>query len=244
MRTARKQSASGFYHVMVRGVGQQIIFESDADRNRYISSLSRLLEEEGGELIAWCLMDNHMHALMNVDIQTLAGVMRRTNSGYALYFNTVHERNGHLFQGRFKSEPVDTDEYFMTVLRYIHQNPQRAGLSAGCAYEWSSYNEYVAGTLNPKSIDVIALFGGIDQFVRFHQEGDTNEPALTNKIKVGERRALEVAEEELGMNRECVKSLPRAERDAAIVRLKRAGLTARQIQRLTGISLGVIGRAK
>ena len=79
-----------------------------------------------------------------IDLGTTIFPKRRLNSGYALYFNLVHDRSGHLFQGRFRSEPVDSEEYLMTVVRYIHQNPWKAGMTADCHYEWSSFESYAS----------------------------------------------------------------------------------------------------
>lgn len=246
-RTARQNGESGIYHVVSRGVGQQLIFESDADRRRYLDSLELLLGETGGSLLAWCLMDNHVHLLVRQDIGELSGVMRRLNSGYALYFNLVHGRSGHLFQGRFDSEVVDTDEYLMTVVRYIHHNPRKAGMTPGNSYEWSSYDAYTSGELPAGGDLVVGVFGGIAAFKAFHDQNDLDAPCIDVKARTrraDDERALQIAFEEFGdggLGR--IKSLPREERDAALALLKARGLTIRQVQRLTGVSLGVISKA-
>ena len=247
VRTARQSGESGIHHVVSRGVGQQLIFESDADRRRYLDSLQLLIDETGGELLAWCLMDNHVHLLVRQDIGELSSVMRRLNSGYALYFNLVHGRNGHLFQGRFNSEPVDTDEYLMTVVRYIHHNPRKAGMTSGNSYAWSSYDAYASGEVPEGGDLVVSVFGGIAAFKAFHDQDDPNAPCIdvsTRLRRVDDGRALQIALEEFGDGGlGQVKSLPREERDAALARLKTRGLTVRQVQRLTGVSLGVISKA-
>lgn len=247
MRTARVQSESGIYHVVSRGVGQQIIFETDADRRRYLDSLQNLLEGSSGTLLAWCLMDNHVHLLIKQQLDDLSATMRRLNAGYALYFNLVHNRSGHLFQGRFRSEPVDSDEYLMTVIRYIHQNPCKAGLARDCRYEWSSYDSFASGDV-PRGADfILGVFGGTEAFRTFHEQEDPSarcidvEPRLT---RVDDEAALSIALElfgDSGLGQ--VKALPRERRDAALAEMKERGLTVRQIQRLTGVSLGTISRA-
>lgn len=247
MRTARACGESGIYHVVSRGVGQQIIFETDADRRRYLSALRSLVDGSSGALLAWCLMDNHTHLLVSQPLEELSSTMRRLNSGYALNFNLVHGRSGHLFQGRFRSEPVDTDEYLMTVVRYVHQNPWRAGMTADCHYEWSSFDLYASGDVPPGAGIVMDVFGSMDAFLDFHGQADFAASCIDispRRRRIDDDAALAVALElfgDAGLGE--VKSLPKGERDKALAKMKERGLTVRQIQRLTGVSLGVISRA-
>ena len=161
MRTARRSGDSGIYHVVCRGSGRQLIFETDADRARYMNSLLELVSEFNAELLSWCLMDNHVHLLIRQQIDDLSQMMRRLNSGYALYFNLVHGRSGCLFQGRYLSEPVEDDAYLMTVVRYIHQNPLKAGMTSSCSYKWSSYDAYCTGIEPAGGEFVLAVFGDV-----------------------------------------------------------------------------------
>ena len=246
MRTARQTCESNCYHIMVRGVGQQIIFENTADKSRYLDLLKSIFKDEGAELLAWCLMDNHVHILAVSSMESLSRAMRRLGSGYALYFNLAHGRSGHLFQGRFKSEVVDSDAYFMTVIRYIHQNPLKAGQATGCEYEWSSYNDYVRGRFVPQSVDVIGIFGGLNQFISFHAFTGQDEDVLdvaSPKVLFDDAHALTIAKDVVGEDLENMKGMDRVRRDSMIAALKEAGLGVRQIQRLTGISLGTISKA-
>ena len=246
MRTARQRGESGIYHVVARGVGQQIIFESDSDRIRYMNSLQKLAEESAGNLLAWCLMDNHVHLLIDKPLEELSSLMRRLGSGYAIYFNLAHGRSGHLFQDRFRSEPVDTDAYLMTVVRYIHQNPVKARMTASCVYPWSSYNEYASGNPPAGGNRILDIFGGIESFISFHKvpgrEGCLD--ISQRKPRVDDARARAIAKDAFGdTSLGSLKSLPKEERNQALARLKAEGLTTRQIQRLTGISLGTISSA-
>ncbi len=246
MRTARQTCESNCYHIMVRGVGQQLIFENVADKSRYLDLLKSICIDEGIELLAWCLMDNHVHILVASPMENISHAMRRIGSGYALYFNLVHGRSGHLFQGRFKSEAVDSDAYLMTVIRYIHQNPMKAGLAVGCDYQWSSYNDYLAGRFALSPIDVVGIFGGMDQFVSFHTLDGQEDKILdvaTSKTHLDDDRALTIAKSLAGGDLGNIKGMDPAKRNATIAAFKDAGLGVRQIQRLTGISLGTISKA-
>ena len=115
-RIARQESPSSIYHVMNRGAGKQIIFEDDADKSFFVRKLAALLREHNADLLAWCLMDNHYHLLLRIEHDSLATIMHRLQTSYAGYFNRVHEHSGALFGSRFLSEPVDSDEYLLTVV--------------------------------------------------------------------------------------------------------------------------------
>ena len=246
-RAPRKPSQSEIYHVVARGVGRQIIFEDEKDRSFYLRLLGRELKSCEIDLLAWCLMDNHVHLLVRADLSGLSEMMRSLGSEYAMYFNKRHDRVGHLFQDRFKSEPVESDTYLLTVVRYIHQNPVKAGLASTCDYRWSSYRSYIgnAEPLIETCCDtVLVLFDNIDAFVRFHCELPADEACLDlgdKRSAVANEKALEKARSVLcDVRPEEVAALPRAQRNDAIRRMRTARLSVRQIERLTGVSRGIV----
>ncbi|WP_455137551.1 transposase [Thermophilibacter sp.] len=255
-RTARKGAETDLYHVIVRGTGRQIIFEDDADRRRYLRLLSHDLTEHEGALLAWCLMDNHAHLLFHMPLEEVSALMRTLGSSYALWFNERHDRVGHLFQGRFRSEPIESEAYLLTVVRYIHQNPLKAGLCAACdEWPWSSYRSYLRGekdTRLQELIDcdlVLGLLGGTTEFEQFHLIADEAAPCLdmgraTSRRFIPDEEALHVARAVLRVTRpEEVRALPRPRRDEALRTLRGARLSIRQIERITGVSRGVVSRA-
>lgn len=248
-RMARRTAESNIYHVMARGVGRQLIFEDDADRIFYLSVLRDELDSHGGEVLAWCLMDNHVHLLVRMGLEDLSEMMRALGSCYAAFFNRRHERVGHLFQDRFRSEPVETDSYLLTVVRYIHRNPVAAGLSSTCEYRWSSYGAYLGTYLHCVPVEcetVLSMLGGVEGFVMFHEAEDEGAPCIDIERRcrgMSPERAREVAEAALGGVRvEDIYSLPRPRRNEALRTLRSARLSVRQIERLTGVSRGVIAR--
>ena len=127
-RQARKKSESGIYHVMLRGINQQQIFEDSEDCDKFIQILQECKAVSGFKLFAYCLMGNHIHLLIKPEKEPLEQVFKRIGGRYVYWYNVKYQRVGHLFQDRFKSEPVEDDSYFLTVIRYIHQNPVKAGL--------------------------------------------------------------------------------------------------------------------
>lgn len=248
-RTARKVSESGYYHVMARGVSRQLIYEDDADRRAFLALLAGCCAERGVRLLAYVLMDNHFHLLVDGPLEDVSSCVGQLTGAYAARFNWRHGRCGHLFQNRFRSEPIDDDRYLLAVVRYIHKNPEAAGLSPASEWPWSSFREY---TGEPELIDsemVLDMLGGVGGFIEFHAHPQGSERPIECDGYVAGRRfsdeeALEHARTLLGsLSVESLSGLPRGERDEAIGRLRDAGLGVRQIQRLTGISLGAISRA-
>ena len=143
-RQARRKSESGIYHIMLRGINRQVIFEDEEDNLKFLETLKNYKAVSGYKLFAYCLMSNHIHLLLRVEKEYLDLIIKRIAGSYVYWYNWKYKRNGHLFQDRFKSEPVEDDAYFLTVIRYIHQNPIKAGLSKTIDdYKFSSYNEYI-----------------------------------------------------------------------------------------------------
>ena len=116
-RQARKRSSSGIYHIMLRGINRQIIFEDREDYQRFFDTLKKYKAVSGYTIYAYCLMSNHVHILLKAGHEDLDLIIKRIAGSYVYWYNWKYGRVGHLFQDRFKSEPIETDEYFLTVLR-------------------------------------------------------------------------------------------------------------------------------
>ena len=220
-RQERLQSATGIYHVMLRGINKQDIFEDDEDYLQFLNILRALVnrcDEQGHNLpphctfYAYCLMTNHVHLLVRERDEHIGESIKRIGVAYARYYNHKYERNGHLFQDRFLSEPVNSIEYFMTLMRYIHQNPVIAGLTDEVrAYPWSSW------------LDVDYGMGGTI----------TDEELKEKMVEIsGLLQPMEI------------QKLEKKNRNTILKQLCEYGANIRQISRITGISYGVIYRAK
>ena len=252
-RLPRIASEGSIYHVIQRGVGQQILFESDSDRKRYLKLAARFLDDLGqnDSLLAWCLMSNHVHLLARMPLPVLSDFMKRLGVGYARYFNATHSRTGHLFQERFKSEPVDDDAYLMTVVRYIHANPVGIECRSAGDYRWSSYAAYM-GDRNDgitSTSFVLDVFGGQDEFARFHQSEPQGRTPLDIDLASARPRndaeALARADSLLGgVNVHEIKSMERSLRNHYIALMRRGELSVRQIARITGIGANIVARVQ
>ena len=152
-RQGRIQSGTGVYHVMMRGINRQRIFEDSEDHYTFLQCLRSAQEQYtplGDRLpnschyYAYALMSNHFHILLHAKDDTVGNIVKRIASSYVYYFNRKYGRDGHLFKERFRSEPCEDWTYFVTLLRYIHQNPVKAGMVSRVSdYEFTSWHEYL-----------------------------------------------------------------------------------------------------
>ncbi|HHT62493.1 MAG TPA: hypothetical protein GXZ75_02175 [Clostridia bacterium] len=139
-RGRRMLENGGYYHVIQRGNNKEYIFESANDKGYLLELLKQIQNELPFSLYAYVIMDNHYHLLLKPDDRTrLNELMQKVNSRFARYYNWQHKRSGHVFQGRYKSILITEERYLFAVLRYIHQNPVRAGICSKVEdYRWSS----------------------------------------------------------------------------------------------------------
>ncbi|TLS38639.1 transposase [Pseudalkalibacillus caeni] len=114
-RKARRKSSTGIYHVILRGINKQTIFEEDEDKRKFLETLKKYKRISQFELYSYCLMDNHVHLLIKESEETVSKALKRISSSYVYWYNMKYERIGHLFQERFKSETVETRAYFLTL---------------------------------------------------------------------------------------------------------------------------------
>ena len=243
-RYARNQSITGYYHVVVRGIGKQILFEERADYEFYLSILRKYSREANILLHAYCLMENHVHLLVEDQENQLSLFMKKMGLVYSTYYNRKYDRTGHLFQNRFLSEPVEHEAYLWRVFRYILKNPEKAGICKAADYEWSSYRFYgKKNTIVDTSVFAEKL-GSIEEYRRFISEDDAIICLENIPLQRDDDRARKLLCSELKIaSGTHLQEFDRASRDEAIRRLRNIGLTVRQIERLTGISRGIIQRA-
>lgn len=176
-RQARVISKTGYYHIIMRGNNKTLIFEHDSDKAYFMKCLNRVVQEESLHLLAWCLMDNHVHLLVKVEPEDLATVFKRINVKYAMWYHLQHSTVGHVFQDRFISEPIESDAYLLMVTRYVHNNPVKAKMvKKANRYSWSSYNNYMSGDLSESMVFVMGMFQKSKTvFEAFHLKEDQNE---------------------------------------------------------------------
>nr|WP_204559094.1 transposase [Bacillus mesophilus] len=196
-------------------------------------------------------MGNHVHLLIKEGVEKLEIVMRRLGASFVYWYNMKYDRSGHLFQDRFRSEVVEDVNYLLNVLRYIHQNPLKAGMVKKIStYKWSSYSEYVT---NCSMIDrdfILRIFHNnpkeaLTLFIEFHQkQSDGKFLDVSENKRLTDKEAIDIIKHICHVNHSIdLQKIKRDERDHYLRTLRKQGLSTRQIARLTGISRGVILKA-
>lgn len=244
-RQARKKSESGIYHVMLRGINRQQIFQDEEDNRKFLDVLRQYKTVSGYELYAYCLMGNHVHLLIKEGKEELSQIFKRIAGRYVYWYNCKYQRVGHLFQDRFKSEPVEDDRYFLTVLRYIHLNPVKANLAVRPeAWRFSSYEEYLE---RADLIDTERVLEMMDvrSLAAFHREenDDSCLDVPKEQVRVTDEEAQRIVRRGSGVDSlEAFKALPQERKHELLNQWKERGLSVRQITLLTGASKKMISR--
>jgi len=244
-RKARKKSSTGIYHVMLRGINRQLIFEDDEDNEKFLQTISDCKALSEFELYGYCLMGNHVHLLIKEGKESLDLIFKRIGARYVFWYNWKYKRSGHLFQDRYKSEVVESDLYFVVVLRYIHQNPKKAGLSKNVeGYRWSSYNEYIyqrgivdcdlaLGMIGESNFVSIMNENKDDKCLEYTDSGD----------RVTDEELISLIEEVYKIKAIMIQSEPKENRNRILTAaVKISGVSIRQLSRVTGVSTNIIWR--
>ena len=246
-RSARKLSATNVYHAIQRGINKEIIFHDVKDHEKFLQILYDVKAKSGFELYAYCLMNNHIHLLIKEGEEPLGEVFRRLGSRFVPWYNKKYDRVGHLFQNRYKSEPVETESYFKAVLRYIIQNPLKAGLEQSPGkYRWTSYDDFLKETsgLTDTSFP-ISLFGSRENLLAYITRPN-NDQALDQdifKISITDRLAQQIFNETTACYSVAeFRRISKQIQKDYLCRLSEKNLTLAQIVRLTGIPKSTVSR--
>lgn len=199
-RPLRIEYRGAVYHLTARGNRQADIYLDDDDREKFLRLLGQVCERYRWRCLAYCLMDNHYHLVIETPKANLSQGMRQLNGIYTQTFNRRHNRVGHVFQGRFKGIVMDKNSYLLEVARYVVLNPVRAGMTRSATqWRWSSYRPTTGQTASPVWLatdELLALFGrqrgrARQRYVAFIREGK-HQPGpwahLRNQVFLGDER--------------------------------------------------------
>jgi putative transposase len=162
-RPLRVLAPNSVYHVTARGNRGQAIFVDESDYERFASLLDFVCVRQDWRCLAFCLMPNHVHVVVETPAADLSAGIQYLNGRYAQWFNRWHWTRGHVFQGRFHAVRIEADGHLRELLRYVALNPVRGGLcEASEDWPWSSYACVVGWRRRPRTLavdHVLALFG-------------------------------------------------------------------------------------
>lgn len=252
---------------MLRGINKQDIFFDKQDYLKFTKIIINSKKFFSYNLYSYVIMPNHVHLEIKDNKNNLSKIMQYIQISYASYFNKKYNRTGHLFQDRYRSKPVESNEYVIKLMRYIHQNPVAAAICKIEEYEWSSYNKY----LNNADIDdivdtedilsIIEEYYGteenykdeqktIKQFIEFNKKNiniKTSKEFLEYEIrnKLSDKELIEFIYKELNIdNIQDIQKYNTNLRNNIIRKIKKiAGCSNKQIARVLGINQRVVEKA-
>jgi REP element-mobilizing transposase RayT len=211
-RAWRVQYEGALYHVLSRGNQRQAIFLDDEDRGRFLDTIGEMAERFAVEVCAYVLMDNHYHLLLGTPEANLSRAMQWLGVAYTSRFNVKHQRNGHLFQGRFKSILVQNDAYLLQLSYYIHANPLRARMVKRLSEcRWSSYPAYAYGRKHPAWLKTERILAQLinapdlhkayrENNRRYAKEAEQVWEGLRHGLILGTERFVESIKRKMGSN--------------------------------------------
>lgn len=248
------KTITGFYHVCARGMGGQLIFESDEDRWEFLELMRDCCRDAQVTIVAWCLMSDYADLVLLDYEDKMSAAMQRLLLTYARRFNKRTGRAGCLFRERFERRSLDTDWQVMEAIRSVYANPQEAGISLIERYPWSGFAEHLRaydsdatdvarGFSDPSC--VLELFGSANAFIAYSlstpDDGESGMPDL--KETEWERHAFaEKLAKGLGVPLNELKTVASSRRDGIIFALHEGSYTVREIERYTGISKSTVSR--
>lgn len=237
------------YHIMLRGINKQDIFLDNQDRSKFLKELRLSKEKFRYEIYAYVLMNNHVHLAICDENDKLSDIIHKLGTSYAMYFNKKYKRVGHVFQNRFKSICVDTEEYLKSLVRYIHRNPINDGLCKKYDYNWSSYKEYLYKEELTDTNFLLDIFNkdrreAIKQFVKFNNMDEAKYPDIEfefeEKMKDEEAAEYIVRFFKIDNLFEIQKYNLKIRNEYICKISKMKGITMKQIARLLGMSESMI----
>lgn len=255
-RMARILSDTGMYHITFRGLNRQNIFEESFDFEKFRDFLRDVKKEKDFKLYAYCLMNNHVHLFLHEkELGDIIKIMHKLLTRYVGWYNLKYQRHGSLIGNRYKSEPIESEAHGMALIRYIHQNPLDAHLVENIKnYPWCSFNEYVNPCIEREILSDIDFFlaifsvskdKAIKLFIEYHNEKETEDFQIDQDYKSSDemirRRLINVLE---GKDPKELSYLDKTERNQLLRYLHgEKKFTIAQLERLTGISRGIIYKA-
>jgi REP element-mobilizing transposase RayT len=243
-RHARLFGESGYEHIVVRGINRQVMFVEESDYRKYLTCLEKYGRGQSVAICAYCLMDNHVHLLLFDESAGIPLMMKKIGIAYTSYFNRKYDRTGCLLQNRYHNEPILSERQLVATFRYIMNNPAKAGICSAAEYKWSSFHEYWGkGSFVDASV-AESLFGCEECFRDILDDQTIADDGSVSKKLFSDEWAVDVMRECIGTGKGVeLQKYSRKDRDEALHKLKKYGLSVRQIERLTGINRGIVQRA-
>ena len=260
-RYPRKYSKTGMYHIMLRGNERKDIFIDEEDKGKFIKIVFNKKADEAFKLYAYCIMNNHVHLVIREQKEPISRIVKKITTSYAYYFNAKYKRVGHLFQDRYKSETIEDEPYLLSVIRYVHNNPEKAGITKKEKYKWSSYPNYIDPSDHhseiPETKEILEIFSldtkkALKEFIHYSNKYEDEE---NNFLEMKETIKSEIDEENVNeyinwylksrnLKKEDLKRREYAKQKEDLIQQlkKRSNLSKRKIAILIGVNRETVRR--
>lgn len=247
----RKFSTSNVYHIIIKGNNDSDIFYDDMDRKIFIEKVNLTKKEFKYKVYAYCLMSNHVHMVIEVPRENLSKAIQSLTIRYVSYFNKKYDRKGPFVQNRFKSKNIENQKYFLEVCRYVHRNPEKAGIEYTFKYKWSSYQEYIGKEIIiDKKTLMYYLNNNIEEFIKYTNKTENIDEImnladfeLSSKLDDGEVIGIILKRVNLKTIDEAIKFFKEKENKKQIINLKDIkGITINQLSRIIRVDKRIISK--
>ena len=242
---ARKKSETGFYHVVPKGIADQLIFQDGADRELYLKLLAEAKEEYQIILHAYVLMSNHTHLLVQDPNDALGDAMKYVHERYGMYYSGKIGRTGGIFRKPYWSEAIGTDAHFLCAVRYIHANPAAAGICAASSYDYSSAKDYLGRKGIADTGMALDMLGGREGFIEWSQSAKSTFHAFPGSKLTGhlsDSEALVICQAIMRCANTSLVGASADERAMTVRMLNERGLNVSQMARITGLGRSTVQR--
>ncbi len=167
-RKPRQKSATGIYHVTSRGNDRLFIFSNTAQKAKLLEIISKVTSESNATVFGYCIMSNHLHLVIKEQDDPISKIMHRIKKNYSTWYNSMNNRINHVFGGPYGSEPIEDDNYLLSVLVYVFLNPVKAKMvKSADDYKWSSYSNLLSNSGSLVNYDALRQLLDIKKLIRY-----------------------------------------------------------------------------
>ena len=250
-RQIREFSNSNVYHIIIKGNNDSVIFYDDMDRNVFLDRIKLTKDEFKYKVYAYCLMSNHVHMVIEVTNENLSKAIQSLTIRYVSYFNRKYDRKGPFVQNRFKSKNIENQRYFLEVCRYVHRNPEKAGIEKTSQYKWSSYREYIGKEkIIEKKTLMYYLNNNIEDFIKYTNKVENIEEIMNYgdfelSTKLNDDELIDIVLKRLNFDSmdEVINFFNRKENIEKVKELKDIKrISQRQLSRIIGVNNKLIAK--
>lgn len=243
-RRPRRYSSTGYYHITNRGVGKTRVFNESCDHVFFLECLRLAQKICSFKVLAYCVMTTHFHIVIKCDGPVPPSLFQSVGARFSAYYHKRHKCAGQIFQGRFRSEAIETEAHLLSAIRYVWRNPVKARLCVRLTdYPWSSYN-YLGKSDDLVDNELLCSFMSADEWRDFAQQeaGDRHLEPFPRRLS--DEAAREIIRRKYEYLNSISKGMLKAQkRPVALAACLDAGMTITQLARILRIASTTMRRA-